>query len=97
MLYLTFLSKDVDEVRNEYPEFVEYLDKLRDRRSPIDRAQLALAWPEQNSSELDSLVKGMVDAGILEQRSSTPDSGDTRYAVAELYLYGLGMVRKGQR
>lgn len=94
---LPYVSKQrVDEVRNEYPEFEEYLDKLRDRRSPIDAVQLSTAWGKTDN-ELDSLVKNMVEAGILEQRSSTSESGDTRYTVAELYLYGLGMVRKGQR
>lgn len=86
----------VEEVRNEYPEFTGYLDKLRTRRSPIDAIQLSSVWGKTDN-EFDSLVKAMVEAGILEQRSSTSDSGDIRYAVAELYLYGLGMVRKGQR
>lgn len=86
----------VDEVRDEYPEFGEYLDKLQDRRSPIEQSQLAEVWGKEGEG-LESLIKDMIEAGILEQRASAGDSGDPRYAVAELYLHGLGMVRKGQR
>lgn len=94
---LPFVSRQrVDEVRNEYPEFKEYLDRLRERRSPIERSQLATAW-KKDGAELERLIKDMVEAGILEQRSPAGDSVDLRYAVAELYLYGLDMVRKGQR
>jgi len=39
----------------------------------------------------------MVEAGILRERSRPKDPPPRIYAIAELYLYGLGMVRKGQR
>ena len=39
----------------------------------------------------------MVEAGILTERSRPKDQPPRVYAVAELYLYGLAMVRKGQR
>ncbi len=34
----------VDEVRNEYPELVEYLNKLQNERSPIDENRLSEIW-----------------------------------------------------
>ncbi len=39
----------------------------------------------------------MVDAGIFKERSRPNDSPPRVYAIAELYLYGLSMIRKGQR
>ena len=48
-------------------------------------------------SELALRIKDMVDAGIFTERSRPKDPPPRVYAVAELYLYGLKMVRKGQR
>jgi hypothetical protein len=39
----------------------------------------------------------MVDAGIITERSRKNDSPPRIYAVAELYLHGLKMIRKGQK
>ena len=86
----------VDEVRNEYPELEETLGGLRGERSPIDESRLSVVWKVPDN-ELSPLIKEMVDAGILKERSRPKDPPPRVYAVAELYLYGLGMVRKGQR
>lgn len=86
----------VDEVRNEYPELEEYLKKLRDERSPIDENKLAEIW-HINDTSLAEIIGKMVDAGILTERSRPKDPPPRVYAVAELYLYGLNMVRKGQK
>lgn len=86
----------VAEVRNEYPELGEYLDRFQSERSPIDTNQLAKIWNLEDS-ELALRIKDMADAGILTERSRANDPPPRVFAVAELYLYGLGMVRKGQR
>lgn len=88
----------VNDVFNEYSEFVVYLKKLDTERSPIDRERLETIW-EVGSAKLKELVTGMTAAGILQEYTSRPlipDSG-ARYSVAELYLPGLGMIRLGQR
>jgi hypothetical protein len=87
----------VDEVRNEYPELETPLNRLQGERSPIDEKRLAEIWPVKDDVELSTLIKEMVEAGILKERSRPKDPPPRIYAVAELYLYGLGMVRKGQR
>lgn len=89
-------SQRVQEVSDEYPELGGYLKNLQNQRSPIDDSQLASVWGKQGA-ELDELIKDMVEAGVLEGRSRSSESGERRYTVAELYLYGLEMVRKGQR
>ncbi|WP_017325507.1 P-loop ATPase, Sll1717 family [Synechococcus sp. PCC 7336] len=92
-----YVSKQrVDEVRNEYRELAELLDKMQGERSPIDENRLSEIWNiDESISPLR--IKEMVDAGILKERSRPQDPPPRVYAVAELYLYGLGMVRKGQR
>lgn len=86
----------VEEIIDEYPRFNEYLKKLDGQRSPIEHSQLADVW-RIGDAELEELTREMVEAGILENRSRNSETGERRYTVAELYLYGLNMVRKGQR
>lgn len=82
----------VDEVRNEYPEFNEELNKLKDERSPISADRLSEIWSKQGK-DLNTLISDIIKAGIMREYQQEA----SRYAVAELYLYGLGMRRKGQR
>jgi hypothetical protein len=58
--------------------------------------KLSKIW-DLKEGELSLRIQDMVDAGILTERSRPKDSPPRVYAVTELYLYGLGMVRKGQR
>ena len=97
---LPFVSEQrVAEVRNEYPEFEQYLAKLENERSPIALERLGEIWGV-NDRELNDLVNGMLKAGILQEylRQRQPRTEmPRRYQVAELYLYGLHMTRLGQR
>jgi len=86
----------VAEVRNEYPELVELLDKLQEQRSPIDETQLERIWNMEDSN-LTPQIRSMIDAGIFKERSRPKDPPPRVYNVAELYLYGLNMVRSGPR
>ena len=86
----------VDEVRNEYPELKEFLDRLQNEHSPINANQLAEIWKVEDS-QLADLIRNMIEAGILTERSRPNDPPPRVYAVVELYLYGLNMVRKGER
>lgn len=88
----------VDEVNNEYPELKTPLDKLRGERSPVDENTLDKIWrDDQDVDQSLDIIKEMVEAGILKERSRPKDPPPRIYVIAELYLYGLGMVRKGQR
>jgi cellulose biosynthesis protein BcsQ len=87
----------VDEVRDEYPELEEYLPKLQGERSPIDETRLSEIWGVKDINKLAEVITEMVNAGILTERFRPKDPPPRLYAVAELYLYGLNMVRKGQR
>jgi len=87
----------VNEVRNEYPELEKLLDKLQGERSPIDENQLTEIW-EIEGTELTTRLKEMIDAGIFKEysRRKDPSRSPGVYSVAELYLSGLGMTRKGK-
>jgi len=91
-------TERVNDVRNEYSEFVVYLEKLAGERSPIDGERLQTIW-EVDAIKLKELVTGMIAAGILEEYTarSLPLNSEARYSVAELYLSGLKMTRFGQR
>jgi len=86
----------VDEVRNEYPEMDGYLNRLQGERSPINENRLAEIWGIDDG-EPAIHIKDMVEAGIFTERSRPNDPPPRVYAVAELYLHGLNMIRKGQR
>jgi hypothetical protein len=58
----------VDEVRNEYPELEEPLNRLQGERSPIDENRLSDIWNVQDG-DLSLRIKEMVEAGILKERS----------------------------
>lgn len=94
---LPFVSEQrVAEVRNEYPEFADYLDKLSGQRSPIAFDRLGQLWHLDNGT-LNAVITGLVEAGVMQEYPRTPDIDVPRYSIAELYLYGLGMIRKGQQ
>ncbi|MEL6470703.1 MAG: AAA family ATPase [Cyanobacteria bacterium J06623_4] len=86
----------VDEVRNEYPELKEYLGSLNGERSPIEEPRLSEVW-KLDSAQTAKVIKEMIEAGILKERSKPKDAPPRVFAVTELYLYGLDMRRKGQR
>jgi hypothetical protein len=81
----------VDEVRNEYPELKDHLDRLQNERSPIEEERLAEIWTVEDN-KLTETIRDMIEAGILTERSRANDPPPRVYAVA-----GLNMVRKGQR
>lgn len=88
----------VGEVRNEYREFAEFLDTLGNERSPLAFEHLKEIWVA-DVAELHALVSGMIGAGILREYPYPPRMQSTdpqRYSVAELYLSGLRMTRRGR-
>jgi MinD-like ATPase involved in chromosome partitioning or flagellar assembly len=93
LLYVS--QKRVEEVRDEYHELESALDELKGNPSPLSRETLVELWKRLETNPED-LIEKLLQAGILERRPA--EGEDTpRYAVAELYLSGLGMRRKGQR
>lgn len=94
---LPSISKQrVEEVRNEYPEFIEFLTKLRNESSPISIDRLSEVW-ELRDADLKALVVNMVQSGIMKEYARPSEEDKARYSIAEIYLSGLDMKRKGQR
>lgn len=89
----------VSQVKEEYPELESALNVLKEQSSPIDKQSLRQLFEpirEGENRTFDELINQMINAGILEKRKTNESESD-RYGVAELYLLGLGMRRKGQR
>jgi hypothetical protein len=59
-------AQRVDEIRNEYPEFNEELNRLKGERSPLSIEQLAEIWRKEGK-ELKSLISDMIEAGIMQE------------------------------
>jgi hypothetical protein len=89
-------AQRVAEVRAEYPDFQAQLEALRDERSPIEASRLGQLWGLQGP-DLSEKISLAIQAGVFEDRTAKDVVNDKVYAVAELYLYGLGMKRKGQK
>ncbi len=87
-------KKRVEEVREEYPEFKVALDKLNGQSSPLNQDTLIDLWQGIDPSDL---IRRMLKSGILVNRPPSKNEDTPRYTVAELYLSGLGMRRKGQK
>jgi cellulose biosynthesis protein BcsQ len=89
----------VAEFRQEYEHLTTKLDALNGERSPIDYATLSriLGAGETSENAIRDKIAEFEDAGIIQDRNPREDVAGKSYTVAELYLYGLGMVRKGQR
>jgi hypothetical protein len=83
--------------RRTHVELDQFLQRLQGERSPIDENRLAEIWKVEDSGELALHINDMLEAGIFTERSRSKDPPPRIYGVVELYLYGLGMVRKGQR
>lgn len=86
----------VADVCEEYPELVPYLNTLRNERSPIEESRLEELWRKQGT-ELKDVIERLKQAGIIQEYRRGYPTDVPRYAVAELYLNGLGMTRKGQQ
>jgi MinD-like ATPase involved in chromosome partitioning or flagellar assembly len=89
-------AQRVAEVMAEYPDLREELEALRDERSPIEFSRLGQLWDHQGPA-LSDKISLAIQAGVFEDRTAKDAVNDKVYAVAELYLYGLGMKRKGQK
>ena len=86
----------VAALKEEYPELDRPLFMLSGKRSPLSRETLSEIWRDSDIDK-DKLIEAMLQAGIFERRPATEWDNQPRYAVAELYLSGLGMHRKGRR
>jgi MinD-like ATPase involved in chromosome partitioning or flagellar assembly len=87
-------ERRVAEILNAYPEFADFLGKLANEYSPIALDRLGMIWGK-NNDEAKLLVNDLIDLGILQEYPRS-EAGMLRYAVADLYLYGLKMKRQGQ-
>jgi MinD-like ATPase involved in chromosome partitioning or flagellar assembly len=89
----------VNEVREEYPEIAPYLDSFKQQYSPLDLLDLQKLWGLEKTvlTDTTNIIDKMIKAGILREYTLGNPTDTPRYAVTDLYLYGLQMKRKGQQ
>lgn len=102
--------KKLMELREEYPEFYQYIEGLESKieagRFPLERKKLIEAFDEimNEKKELleenfhriiapEELIIKLKEVGVLNIYKE--HKGEVLYTIPDLYLYGLGLTRKG--
>lgn len=101
----TKVSKlQVDELREEYPEFKTIFDNLTDKvegRSPINEKVLLKALEELKISDHINTISKLKDIGVLKDYKINSkiksERDEKRYHIPDLYLFGLRLKRTGTR
>lgn len=103
-------SKKVKELREEYGELYEYIEplhlKLEGKRVPIEGYELLKAFDSISIEKEQALreryqrilhpqdvVKRLEAIGVISEYKRNRDR--IQYTIPDLYLYGLGLIRKG--
>lgn len=91
-------EKRVIDLREEYKEYAEFLDNLKDtvQRSPVEESKLRKALEQANFKNPKDEINNLINIGVLrkyQRRLSDP----IRYHFPDIYLRGLGLQRSGMR
>lgn len=94
----TVSEKRVIDLKEEYVEYADFLDQLKDtvQRSPVEQKQLDAALRKAGFENPGEEIKNLINIGILrkyQRRTSDPE----RYHFPDIYLRGLGLQRSGMR
>jgi hypothetical protein len=83
-----------DALKNEYPELRPFFEGMRDKRSQFNDGDLKPLWKQHAADKwlYEKFVNHLEAIGLLARRD---DKGKKKYkyAVASLYIDGLGVIR----
>lgn len=87
-----------NSIRNEYKDLSEFFNKISGLKSLFTEEELKELWQQtiaiQSNITFDDFAQRLKDIGLLE----TKKYSQYDYAIANLYVYGFGIIRKqGQR
>jgi hypothetical protein len=95
----------VRDLWEEYPELRPVFDNLRDylEQFPVQDAELQKALGEIKNThtilakrDAKDILQDLIDVGVLyEYKFNRIATGGIRYHIPDLYLFGLGLTRKG--
>ncbi|MCW6037501.1 P-loop NTPase [Spirulina subsalsa FACHB-351] len=88
-----------DAIKNEYPEFLAFFDRMNELSSLFKEEDLELLWRDtvanQSNLSFENFLKRLQQIGLIAERKNKKRYD---YAVADLYVYGFGVKRRqGQR
>ncbi len=88
-----------DAIKNEYPEFLGFFERMNELSSLFKVEDLKLLWGDTvaNQSDLsfENFLKRLEQIGLIAERKNKKRYD---YAVVDLYVYGFGVKRtQGQR
>lgn len=101
--YMELATRDVAErrvqdIKEEYPELKEVFNRLKDfhQQFPIEEIKLIEALSQiigESKSEVSTVKQKLMDIGVLyEYKAKTKEQ---RYHIPDLYLFGMGLRRRG--
>ena len=97
-------ASQVDELKEEYPEFENIFSNLysnvSDGRAPINEKDLIEALKNLGEEPVPTIEK-LKNIGVLKDykayKKTKTENEEKRYHIPDLYLYGLKFTRKGTR
>ncbi|MBW4559587.1 MAG: AAA family ATPase [Mojavia pulchra JT2-VF2] len=85
-------EKRCDEIKEEYPDLANFFESLNQKSAFLDQEELHTIWQESahDIADFEEFASFLSEIGIIELREK-----QKRYKVADIYVYGFGMIRQG--
>lgn len=81
-----------DEIKEEYPHLTRFFDSLKQQSAFLAKEELSTLWEKsaQNIAEFEEFASFLNEIGVIAWRER-----EKRYKVADIYVYGFEMIKKG--
>ncbi|MEH2390581.1 MAG: AAA family ATPase [Nostoc sp.] len=85
-------EKRCEEIKEEYPDLTKFFDYLKGKLAFLSKEQLQTVWQESahDIADFEEFASFLSEIGIIEWREK-----EKRYKVADIYVYGFEMDRRG--
>ncbi|MEH2277981.1 MAG: AAA family ATPase [Nostoc sp.] len=85
-------EKRCEEIKEEYPDLTKFFDSLKGKLAFLSKEQLQTVWQESahDIADFEEFASFLSEIGIIEWREK-----EKRYKVADIYVYGFAMDRRG--
>ncbi|MBN8419556.1 MAG: P-loop NTPase [Verrucomicrobia bacterium] len=90
-------TTSASDLREEYPELVPFLEKLKDlKRFPRAEKEVREALETASSTlHVGAAIQRLQDIGVFFPYKTATKKGEQRLHIPDVYLYGLGLERTG--
>lgn len=85
-------EKRCEEIKEEYPDLTKFFDSLKGKLAFLSKEQLQTVWQESahDIADFEEFASFLSEIGIIEWREK-----EKCYKVADIYVYGFEMDRRG--